>query len=241
VLNAEIENAISGLNALLAELDPIKRPLEVFDPGNPRTIGFFIALAMTAQPRQPFATLRPSYGSGIYALYYTGGFPRYKPIRRTETPIYVGQAAPGNDKARTPLEQGVRLAARLNEHRKTISRASESLRLQDFECRVLVVQTGWESAAEDYLIRLFKPIWNKETKIVQGFGKHGDAPTTRRNRVSSWDVLHQGRSAAGVGINPLQKPLTQLATELATHFAKTPVYRDVNEVLDGFLKALRQD
>jgi Eco29kI restriction endonuclease len=162
------------------------------DPPNPRAIGFFIALAMTAQPRQPLATMKPMFGSGVYALYYDGPFPQYAPIRSTETPIYVGQAAPGNENARTPVEQGIRLAARLNEHRKTIERATSSLDIKNFECRALVVQTGWETAAEDYLIRLFRPIWNKETKIIQGFGKHGDAPTTRKNKVSSWDVLHQG-------------------------------------------------
>ena len=123
-LNVEIERAAHDLNSLLAELDPIKRPREVFDPGNPRTIGFFIALAMAAQPRQSLGTMQPLYGSGVYALYYNGNFKHYAPIRHTETPIYVGQAAPGNENARTPVEQGMRLAARLNEHRKSIERAS---------------------------------------------------------------------------------------------------------------------
>jgi hypothetical protein len=239
-LNKEIEQAASDLSALLAELDPIKRPVEVFDPGNPRTIGFFIALALTAQPRQLLAALPPHYGSGIYALYYSGDFPLYRPISGTETPIYVGQAAPGNENARTPVEQGARLAARLNEHRKTISRAVTSLRIEDFECRSLVVQTGWETPAEDYLIRLFRPIWNKETKIVQGFGKHGDAPTTRQNKVSSWDVLHQGRDEAGHGVNPLQKTEERLAFELGEHFVKTTIYRSINDILGGFIGGLKQ-
>jgi Eco29kI restriction endonuclease len=104
-----------------------------------------------------------------------------------------------------------------------------------------VVQTGWETAAEDYLIRLFRPIWNRETKIIQGFGKHGDAPTTRRNRVSSWDVLHQGRAAAGVGVNPFQKTEEQLGMELAAHFAETRIYKTLDEVLAGFIEVLRQE
>lgn len=239
-LNTEIERAAGELTALLAELDPIKRPKDVFDPGNPRTIGFFIALAMTAQPRHPLGAFEPRYGSGIYALYYTGDFAPYAPISKTETPIYVGQAAPGSHDARTPVEQGPRLAARLNEHRKTILKASESLDIADFECRALAVQTGWETPAEDYLIRLFKPIWNKETKIVQGFGKHGDAPTTRTNRVSSWDVLHQGRAAAGHGVNPVQKELATLHTELAEHFRDVPSFATLDEVMSGFIDGLRQ-
>ena len=34
------------IRALMAELDPVARPRALFDPGNPKTIGFFIALAM---------------------------------------------------------------------------------------------------------------------------------------------------------------------------------------------------
>jgi hypothetical protein len=239
-LNSEIEKGITELDSLLAELDPIKRPTEMFDPGNPRTIGFFAALALTAQPRKPLGELEPVYGSGVYALYYKGDFALYAPISGTETPIYVGQAAPGNDHARTPVEQGARLAARLNEHRKNIERATSSLRIGDFEYRALVVQTGWETPAEDYLIRLFRPIWNKETKIVQGFGKHGDSPTTRQNKVSSWDVLHHGRTAAGIGVNPLQKTEAEIANQLTAHYNNSRIYQTNSDVLSGFLEALRQ-
>lgn len=239
-LSAEIERAAAELNALLTELDPIKRPPEVFDPGNPRTVGFFVALAMTAQQRFPLEEVQPTYGSGIYALYYNGDYPLYSPIAATETPIYVGQAAPTNQSARTPVEQGARLTMRLNEHRRTIGKASNSLRISDFEYRALVVQSGWESQAETYLIRQFEPIWNKETKIVQGFGKHGDAPTTRRNKVSSWDVLHEGRDAAGIGVNPPQKTEARLRRELKDHFMKVRIYRTVGDVLDEFVRALRQ-
>ena len=112
----EISQAAERLNVLLADLDPVKRPNSIFDPGNPRTIGYFIAIALTAQPRRKLGSLTRQYGSGIYALYYNGDFELYRPIRRSETPIYVGQAAPGSENARTSIEQGLRLAARLNEH-----------------------------------------------------------------------------------------------------------------------------
>lgn len=237
-LNTEIERAARELNSLLAELDPIKRPLDLFDPGNPRTIGFFVALAMTAQPRQPLKTMQAVYGSGVYALYYKGSFQHYAPISGSETPIYVGQAMTGSENARTPVEQGLRLAARINEHRKTIEHTK--LAIEDFEYRALVVQTGWETAAEDYMIKLFRPVWNKETKIIQGFGKHGDAPTTRKNKVSSWDVLHAGRAAAGHGVNPAQKTEAELAKQLSDHFAKYPAYKSVKEILKGFIESLRQ-
>jgi hypothetical protein len=239
-LNTEIEKAADELNALLCELDPIKRPKAVFDPGNPRTIGFFIALAMTAQPRQPLGELQEFYGSGVYAIYYRGDFDLYAPLRDAETPIYVGQAAPGNEHAQTPVEQGIRLAARLNEHRKNIVRASSTLDIKDFEYRALVVQTGWETGAEDYLIRLFKPIWNSETKLVFGLGKHGDSAETRRNKRSPWDTLHAGREWAGADAIIDAKSPEIIREELTRHFAKVPPYPTLDAVLAGFVDALRQ-
>ncbi|MFA6206001.1 MAG: Eco29kI family restriction endonuclease [Methylocystis sp.] len=238
--NEEIKKAAEELNVLLCELDPIKRPIAIFDPGNPRTIGFFIALALTAQPRQPLADLKEVYGSGVYAIYYRGNFNLYAPLRNAETPIYVGQARTGNEHAQTPVEQGIRLLARLNEHRKNILRTSATLDISDFDYRALVVQTGWETGAEDYLIRLFKPIWNSETKLVYGLGKHGDSAETRRNKRSPWDTLHSGREWAGADAIVDAKSLQTIAAELTEHFTKVPPYRTVNDVLAGFIEALRQ-
>ena len=52
-LSEEIQKSAVALNGLLTELDPIDRPSAVFDPGNPRTVGYFVALALSAQPRRP--------------------------------------------------------------------------------------------------------------------------------------------------------------------------------------------
>ena len=240
LLNLEIEGAAGDLDSLLAELDPVKRPRAVFDPGNPRTIGFFIALAMTAQPRQPLNGLQDFYGSGVYAIYYNGNFGLYAPLRGSETPIYIGQASPGKENAQTATEQGLKLAGRLNEHRKNIERASTTLRIEDFEYRALVVQTGWETGAEDYLIRLFRPIWNSQTKLVFGLGKHGDSAETRRNKRSPWDSLHAGRAWAVADAIADAKSPGMIADELARHFAKVPPYRTMGAVLSGFVEALRQ-
>ena len=53
-----------------------------------------------------------------------------------------------------------------------------------------------QNGAENYLIDLFKPIWNSEIGICYGFGKHGDDPGTRKNLRSPWDSLHPGRDWA---------------------------------------------
>jgi hypothetical protein len=238
-LNSEIAHAAAKLNNILVELDPRRQSATVFDPGNPRTIGFFIALALTAQARQPLGLVDEFFGSGVYAIYYRGDFPLYSPISKTETPIYVGQAAPGTKNARTPVEQGLRLAARLNEHRKNISRAG-SLSVEDFECRALVVQSGWETGAEIYLIQLFKPIWNSEVKLIYGLGKHGDSASTRKNKRSPWDTLHSGRGWAAATTLEDAKTPERIAEEVHSHFETSLIYKTMDDVLAAFADALRQ-
>lgn len=193
-LEAKIKEAIDELTALLAKLDPIAQPTSIFDPSNPKVVGRFVALAMVAQERQQLSDIPKFYGSGVYAIYYKGMFPAYQPVSGTETPIYVGKASPSVRNARTPVEQGAKLCGRLSDHRKNIVKAKSTLDIADFEFRSLVVQSGWEAAAEDYLIHLFRPIWNSETNILYGLGKHGDSATTRANKRSPWDTVHSGRT-----------------------------------------------
>jgi hypothetical protein len=227
------------IDGFLRELDPIKQPSAIFDPTNPKIIGRFISLALVAQPRDKLAAVERFYGSGVYAIYYRGDFPPYKPIAKTETPIYVGKAGPALMNARTPIAQGERLARRLADHRKNISKAVTTISIDDFECRFLLVQSGYETAAEDYLIYLFKPIWNNETGILYGLGKHGDAATTRQNKRSPWDTLHPGRTWAGKTVADA-RPKARIMSDLAKHFANTRIYNDLNDVLREFLDGLRQ-
>jgi Eco29kI restriction endonuclease len=207
-LETEIRTIIDELGKFLNELDPIRQPTAVFDPSNPKIVGRFISLALVAQPRHPLGKISRFYGSGVYAIYYNGPFKGYAPISGTETPIYVGQAAPAVSNARTPMEQGDRLCRRLDDHRKNIGRADTTLDIEQFQYRSLVVQSGWEAAAEDYLIHLFRPIWNSETGILYGLGKHGDSADTRANKRSPWDTLHPGRPWAGSGKLTDAKPTT---------------------------------
>jgi hypothetical protein len=238
-LETQIKSAIDELTTLLAKLDPVAQPTSVFDPSNPKVVGRFVALALVAQDRHPLAEIPKSYGSGVYAIYYTGTFSAYQSISGTETPIYVGQAAPAISNARTPIDQGAKLSARLNDHRKNISKANSSLQLDDFEFRSLVVQSGWETAAEDYLIHLFRPIWNSETNILYGLGKHGDSATTRANKRSPWDTLHPGRAWAAAS-NEDAKSISQINGELAAHFAENATYANLEAVLASFIAELRQ-
>jgi len=238
-VDGEIRRLISDLEAALSRIDPVALPTSVFDPSNPKIIGRFTALAMVAQPRYRLAGLGAFYGSGVYALYYTGGFPLYRSLSGSETPIYVGKAGPAMDGARTPREQGERLAARLNEHRKNIEKASTTLDVGDFDARFLVVQSGWERSAEDYLISLFRPIWNSEVDILYGLGKHGDSATTRANKRSPWDSVHPGRAWATATKEDARSE-ARIAADLAKHSESRPVFRTTSELLDAFLAELRQ-
>lgn len=238
-IESQIKVAIDELTALLATLDPIAQPTAVFDPSNPEVVGRFVALALVAQERHPLSDIPKFYGSGVYAIYYKGSFAAYQPISGTETPIYVGQASPALSNARSPSEQGSKLCGRLTDHRKNIGKAESTLDLADFEFRSLVVQSGWETAAEDYLIHLFSPIWNSETNILYGLGKHGDSATTRQNRRSPWDTLHPGRAWAAASTTDA-KSIGQITKELAVHFAQHPVFADLDAVLSSFIQELRQ-
>lgn len=226
-------------------IDPIKQPDVVFDPSNPSLVGRFVALALLAQSRRPLADISKFYGSGVYALYYKGNNKPYFPISSTEHPIYVGKANPTNTAAKTPSEQGDKLTSRLNEHRRNIQKAQDdhakTLLLDDFECRFLVVQSGWQTAAESYLIHLYRPIWNDQTKICYGFGKHGDDPGTRSNLRSPWDTLHPGRDWAHRDSKMKDaKSAETIRRELAEHFKSNPPLKTIDKVFKRFIDEMRQ-
>ena len=237
--DVQVRALIDELEAALTRIDPVALPASVFDPSNPKIIGRFTALAMVGQARQPLASMGPFYGSGVYAIYYNGALECYRAISGSETPIYVGKAAPATGGARTPRDQGERLAARLNEHRKNILKASTTLDVADFQARFLVVQSGWERSAEDYLISLFRPIWNSEVGILYGLGKHGDDPATRGNKRSPWDTLHPGRIWA-VATKEDARSRERILADLTAHFDERPVFRDIAQLLAAFFTELSQ-
>lgn len=205
-------------------LDPAKHEIITITLGRPDALSRFFAFNFIEKPRLEFSTVADSkfYGSGAYALYYTGNeIEPYLPLSQTETPIYVGKAIPGSPTAETAFDQGPAVWRRLKEHHKSIR--SGGLDPSDFQFRYAVIQSGMESAVEDFMIRLFKPIWNKEIKVCFGIGKHGDAATTRRNRRSPWDTMHPGRSWAEATAKD-QSSRASIIANIAKHFAaNTPI------------------
>lgn len=232
--------AYGNLRKVMDGLDPVKHPGFVFDPANPKIVGRLVGITMVAQDRRPLTAAERFYGSGVYAIYYNGAFSAYRRISKKEHPIYVGKADPADPESETASEQGERLSNRLNDHRRTIGKAESTLRLDDFEYRALVVQSGWQSPAEKYLIRLFQPIWNNETKICYGFGKHGDAPETRSNLRSPWDTLHGGRDWAHRDPNMKDAhAIDRITGDIDKHFKDHPPFESTDQILRTFLKEIR--
>lgn len=218
---AQLQIALEKIHVLAETIDPIKQPPDFFDPSNPNRIGEIIAGALVMQPMHPINSIPQFYGAGVYAIYYRGDFDAYRPIKDTEHPIYVGKADPQKNDAKTPTEQGTRLYRRLNDHKKSISLAKSTLNIEDFYCRYLAVVTGWQTAAEAHLIGRYQPIWNNETGICYGFGKHGDDSKTRGNERSPWDMLHPGRLWAASS-KENSRSVSDIKHDIAEHFKKLP-------------------
>jgi len=236
-----------------SKADPVSTPLTSFDPADPKTIGRMVSLALLAQPMTQLGAVSPAYGSGVYAIYYTGDHPLYARISRTETPIYVGKADPSNGDANTAREQGPRLTGRLIEHAGTISTAEKyadqhglapglaPIRLADFKCRRLVCATNAQLVAERHLIRMFWPVWNSDTKACWGMSKHGDAASTRRNKRSPWDVVHPGRPWALDAQLQNNATAEEIAARIEMILNKYPPRTDHAALLEEVLVAFRQD
>lgn len=240
-----------AVEAARSRTDPVRMPTTTFDPADPKTVGRMVSLALLAQPLMPLGEIRSSYGSGVYAIYYSGDHPLYAGISGSETPIYVGKADPQNDDASTPREQGAKLTARLLEHAGTIATAAayanelpsglSPIRLEDFRCRRLVCATNAQLVAEKHLIRTFWPVWNAETKACWGMSKHGDAAKTRANKRSPWDVVHPGRQWALDSrlVDSLSPGEIEARIQATLH--RAPARTDHAALLEEMLTGFRQD
>lgn len=51
-----------------------------FNPLDKKNLGASVAEAMLEQKARPLGELKPFFGVGIYAIYYTGDFPEYAPL-----------------------------------------------------------------------------------------------------------------------------------------------------------------
>lgn len=222
----EAGSLIGELHGVRELISPVRFGAIGITLGRSDSIAKFFAFSFTNQDKRPLDKLvaAPFYGAGVYAIYYHGTAENaYLPLSGSETPIYVGKADPKNPQAETVEEQGQALYSRLKEHAKSIEKAN--LPLADFFYRAAPIQTGMQTAVEDFMIRLFRPIWNKEIKICFGIGKHGDSATTRANKRSPWDTMHPGRKwAAATAADQMSRK--QIEDKIAHHLTSHPPIPD---------------
>jgi len=133
------------------------RKVEPYNPLDKKNLAESAASALLRQepeilPPEPFE------GAGIYAIYYMGEFPAYRPLaeknrERLEAPIYVGKADPKGGRRGGELDApvGAALSDRLRKHARSIEQAN-NLDLSDFRCRYLVLDDVWVRMAERMLI-----------------------------------------------------------------------------------------
>lgn len=139
-------------------------------------------------------------GAGVYALYYIGGSPYYRPLYDLNRlsfvqPIYVGKAVPrGWRQARTQAASN-ELFSRLSEHYNSIHQVG-NLEIEDFRCRFMILEDASVDligTVEAALIRQYTPIWNS---CIDGFGNHDPGHGRYDQAKSDWDILHPGRKWA---------------------------------------------
>lgn len=192
-----------------------------YNPLEKQHLGESVADALLRGHPIPFGEVRSFKGAGIYAIYYTGDFAPYAPIAsrnrdgQFKVPIYVGKAVPpGARKGRFGLDAdpGPALTSRLIEHAKSIEQV-ENLRLEDCQCRFLVVDDIWIPLGESLLIAKFTPLWNK---LIDGFGNHDPGKGRYEQVRSRWDVLHPGRQWA-LKCNDRAETAEQIAAEIETY------------------------
>lgn len=221
---------LDDLKALREQVSPVHFGSIGITLGRSDSIAKFFAFSFVNQEKRNLSDLldRPFYGAGVYAIYYNGKTEKsYRPLVGSETPIYVGKANPKSPYAESVEEQGLALYGRLKEHAKNI--AKTELDLANFQYRSAAIQSGMQAAVEDFMIRLFRPIWNKEVKICFGIGKHGDSAATRANKRSPWDTMHPGRAWAAKTAEDQMKR-ADIETKIAEHLKANPVIVDKGEL-----------
>ncbi len=182
-----------------------------FNPLDKLHLAESLAEAVLKRPVNVLPPRERFEGAGIYAIYYGGDFPPYKPIAKRNrenagtAPIYVGKAVPpGARKGGFGLdaEPGNALLKRLREHAKSLEEAI-NLDVDHFSCRYLVCDDIWIPLGEALLIARFQPPWNV---LIEGFGIHKPGKGRKKQVTSKWDTLHPGRGLArGLPLNPMSQ------------------------------------
>ncbi|MFB7828855.1 Eco29kI family restriction endonuclease [Streptomyces hydrogenans] len=190
----------------------------LFNPLRRENLERAVQWALESAPPVPLISeLKPEI-DGLYALYYTGPHPLYRPVSSPDcvVPVYVSKARPlGLRLDGSPGGPGI-LKRRLLQHRRRIDRADD-LDAQDFQVRYLPVEEIWMGGSERLMIGDHRPVWNV---VVDGFGRNlqgaGRAAYSRR---TTWDELHPGDFWVK-GQQPAKLTRAELRVAVRQHFAR---------------------
>lgn len=174
-----------------------------YNPLDYASLSESLARELMSSELMPLADIERFYGDGVYALFYSGDFPAYRELSGVNLadpgtfPIYIGKASPktltSNELDTSAVDTpraGTRLYDRVaSDHRASIE-AATNLRVEDFSCRMLVLNAVWVPLTESALIARYVPVWNS---IVPGFGNHAPGRGRAAGKISRWDILHPGR------------------------------------------------
>lgn len=137
-----------------------------------------VALHLDAVTFRPLTRRMQLEGPCVYLLRYKGRHGLYRVVPHRPVVVYVGSAQ--------------RPHRRLNQHRKSLSYASD-LEVCDFEVGAVRVSSPEMSRyVEARLIRLIDPPWNRTDFAGFGSGPQGRVREAGQ-RSSRWDQLHPGR------------------------------------------------
>ena len=169
-----------------------------FNPLDYKVIGRSIASALDVSDPYIMPPIIKFPGVGVYALYYIGGFPPYRPlaeknIPEPKVPIYIGKAVPEGSRIGGVATAKSAICDRLLLHAKSISEAGLTLRLEDFRYRFLIVEPAFVPLGEVVLLKEYRPLWNT---WLYGFGSNPAGGGRDKTQKSLWDTLHPGRARA---------------------------------------------
>lgn len=212
-----------------------------FNPLNIPNVALTLALELLEQDSHSLPPSATFEGTGIYLLYYLGGFPLYQPLAVAnmkkggpKIPIYVGMAdRKGASKGidfRPSKERAI--YSRLHNHADSIALAA-NLECSDFRCRYLIIEDAFISLAESVVISVFRPLWNQ---VVKGFGNNPTGRPRSQQAKSDWDVLHPGRNR---GLGPPKRPERNIVADVQRHL-KSKLDRDADVELRRIRDRIRK-
>ena len=176
-------NAAEGLSERLV-LPDVSWAGEACDPKYHAVVW---AVKMLAQPKHRMDDawkMKKFWAAGVYGIGYDGDHESLAPLSGKEWFAYFGKSDSEEVFGNTAKGQGSKLWQRICREQYGNLAGRSGLKTKDFWVRYLPIHSAAQTEVEGHLIRLFRSVFNKESRwagnlyqygICSGFGKNGDA------------------------------------------------------------------